>query len=143
MAIAIPIAVLVILAGAIAFLIDEPLRRYTEAKMNQALKGYTARIGKLDFHPLGFSLDLNDVVITQDAHPDPPVLRLEQLSASVHWRALLSGRVVGDIELEKPAVYVNLPQARKEIADPTPVKDRGWQDAPGSLSAEDRSLRDP
>jgi hypothetical protein len=129
MAIAIPIAVLVILAAAIAFLIDEPLRRYTEAKMNQALKGYTARIGRLDFHPLGFSLDLNDVVITQDAHPDPPVLRLEQLSASVHWRALLSGRVVGDVELEKPAVYVNLPQARKEIADPTPVKERGWQDA--------------
>jgi hypothetical protein len=129
MAIAIPIAILVILAGAIAFLIDEPLRRYTEAKMNQALKGYTARIGKLDFHPLGFSLDLNDVVITQEAHPDPPVLRLEQLSASVHWRALFSGRVVGDVELEKPAVYVNLPQARKEIADPTPVKDRGWQDA--------------
>jgi uncharacterized protein DUF748 len=129
MAIAIPIAVLVILAGAIAFLIDEPLRRYTEAKMNQALKGYTARIGKLDFHPLGFSLDLNDVVITQDAHPDPPVLRLEQLSASVHWRALLSGRLVGDVELGKPAVYVNLLQAKKEIADPTPVKDRGWQDA--------------
>ncbi len=129
MAIAIPIAVLVILAVTIAFLIDEPLRRYTEAKMNHALKGYTARIGKLDFHPLGFSLDLRDVVITQDAHPEPPVFRLERLSASVHWRALLSRRLVGDVELDKPAVYVNLPQARKEIADPTPVRDRGWQDA--------------
>jgi Domain of Unknown Function (DUF748) len=125
----IALAVLAIVAYTIAFLIDEPLRRYTEAKLNDALKGYTARIGKLDFHPHGFSLDLYDVVVTQDAHPDPAVLRVEHLSASVHWRALLSGRVVGDVELEKPAVYVNLPQARKEIADPTPVKDRGWQDA--------------
>src|SRR5215475_1358384 len=119
MAIAIPIAALT----------DEPMRRYTETKMNQALKGYTARIGKLDFHPLGYSLDLYDVVITQDAHPDPPVLQIARLSASVQWRALLSGRLVGDVEIEKPTVYLNLPQARKEINDPTPVKERGWQDA--------------
>jgi hypothetical protein len=129
MAIGIPIAVVLIIAYTLAFLIDEPLRRYTEAKMNHALKGYTARIGKLDFHPLGYSLDLWDVVVTQDAHPDPAVLRIARLSASVHWRALLSGRLVGDIEIEKPTVYLNLPQARKEIADPTPVKERGWQDA--------------
>jgi hypothetical protein len=129
MAIGIPIALILILAYAIAVLIDEPLRRYTEAKMNQALKGYTARIGKLDFHPVGLSLDLGDVVVTQDAHPDPPILRLERLSASVHWRALLSGKLVGDVELIRPSVYLNLPQARKEINDPTPVKERGWQDA--------------
>jgi len=129
MAIGIPIAVILILAYATAFLIDEPLRRYTEAKMNHALKGYTARIGTLDFHPIGFSLTLRNVVITQDAHPDPPVLRLERLSASVHWRALRSGKVVGDVELVRPSVYLNLPQARKEINDPTPVKQRGWQDA--------------
>jgi hypothetical protein len=129
MAIGIPIAIVLLLAYTIAFLIDEPLRRYTETKMNRALKGYTARIGALNFHPLGFSLDLTDVVITQHAHPEPAVLRVERLSASVHWRALLSGRLVGDVELEKPAVYLDLPQARKEIADPTPVKERGWQEA--------------
>lgn len=128
-AIAIPIAILLLIAYTIAFLIDEPLRRYTETKVNRALKGYTARIGKLNFHPVGFSLDLHDVVVTQDAYPDPPVIRLEQLSASVHWRAILTGKVVGDIELVKPTLYVNLPQARKEMNDPTPVKDRGWQDA--------------
>jgi len=128
-AIGIPVAIPLILVYAIAFLTDEPLRRYTETKMNYALKGYTARIGKLDLHPLGYSLDLHDVVITQDAHPDPPVLRITHLSASVHWRALLSGRLVGDVELEQPTVYLNLPQARKEITDPTPVKERGWQDA--------------
>src|SRR5215470_4358555 len=99
-------AIILMLAYAIAFLIDEPLRRYTEAKMNHALKGYTARIGKLDFHPIGLSLDLRDVVVTQDAHPDPPILRLDRLSASVHWRALLSGKLVGDVELIYPSVYL-------------------------------------
>src|SRR5262249_56085325 len=84
MAIAIPIAALLIIVFTIAFLTDEPMRRYTETKMNQALKGYTARIGKLDFHPLGYSLDLYDVLITQDAHPDPPVLQIPRLTATVH-----------------------------------------------------------
>jgi hypothetical protein len=127
--ISVPIALVVIAVYALAFMLDEPLRRYTEEKMNRALKGYTASIKALDFHPLGFSLDLEDVTITQDEHPEPPVLRVDRLSASVHWRALFFGRLVADIEIEKPTVHVNLPQARKEITDPVPVKERGWQEA--------------
>jgi len=37
--------------------------------------------------------------------------------------------VVGDMLIARPKVYLNLPQMRKEIADPTPVKERGWQEA--------------
>ena len=37
--------------------------------MNRALKGYTARIGKLNFHPVGFSLDLRDVLVVQELTP--------------------------------------------------------------------------
>jgi len=138
-AISVPIAIVLIIVYTIAFLLDEPLRRYTEAKMNRALKGYSAHIETLDFHPLGFSLDLKSLTVTQGAHPDPAVLRIERLSASVHWRALLSGQLVADVEIEKPTVYVNLPQASKEISDPTPIKERGWQDA-WRLSTRSRSI---
>ena len=127
--ITVPIVLLVIAAYVLAFMLDEPLRRITQGKMNHALKGYTANIKRLDFHPFGFSLDLRHVTITQDEHPDPPVLLVERLSASVHWRALLSGRLVADVEIIRPVVRVDLPQARKEISDPVPVKERGWQEA--------------
>ena len=90
---------------------------------------FTARITKLDFHPLGLSLELRDTIVTQDEHPDPPIARIPLLKASVYWRALLHGRAVGDFLLDRPTVHLNLTQARKEIADPTPVKERGWQDA--------------
>ena len=123
------IGLVVLMAYAVAFLVDEPLRRYTEAKMNRALTGYTARIARLDFHPHGFSLDLDGVVVVQDAHPDPPVARIRRLHASVHWRALLHGRLVGDIEIDTPSIHVDLAQARKEITDAVPVKERGWQEA--------------
>lgn len=118
-----------VLAYSVAFLIDEPLRRSMERQLNDRLKGYTVRVGKLDFHPHGLSLDLKKIVITQDAQPDPPVARIGRLSASVEWRALLSGRLVGDVEIVRPKVNLNLAQAREEIKDPVPVEERGWQEA--------------
>ena len=127
--IGVPIAIIIVLAYTLAFLIDEPLRRYTEEKMNRALKGYTVHIKTLDFHPHNFSIVLKGLTVIQDAHPDPPVMDIPYLHASVHWRALIHGRVVGDMFINRPKVYMNLAQLRKEIADPTPVKDRGWQEA--------------
>jgi hypothetical protein len=128
------LVVLLLVAVAVAlFFIDEPLRRYTEAKMNASLKGYTAHIGKLHFGPTNFSMDLRNVIIVQNEHPDPPVANFERIYASVHWKALLHGRVVGDVQIEHPVVVLNLTQARSEINDPTPVTDKGWQDALQSI----------
>ena len=127
--VAVPVAVVVLLAYAVAFAIDEPLRWYTEAKVNRALKGYTVRINALDFHPHNLSLDLKGLTITQNDHPDPPVMHIPFLRASVHWRALVHGRVVGDMFLDRPEVHMNVVQLRKEIADPTPIEQRAWQEA--------------
>jgi Domain of Unknown Function (DUF748) len=120
---------LVVAAVIAAFFIDEPLRRRTEAKINAALKGYTVKIEKLDFHPIGFSLDLENLVITQDANPEPAVAEIANLTASVNWRALLSGHVVADFELNNPKLFINLKQTQNEIKDDTPIDERGWQDA--------------
>ena len=73
------VAVLVVLAVVVSFFLDEPLRRQIEGRMNARMKGYTAHIGKLDFHPVGFAIDFYDVVFMQDAAPDPPVMRLKRL----------------------------------------------------------------
>jgi uncharacterized protein DUF748 len=128
------LAMLLLVASFIAlFFVDEPLRRYTEAKMNASLEGYTARVGRMHFNPINFSMDVRDIVIAQNEHPDPPVASIERIYASVHWRALLAGRVVGDALIDHPAVVLNLTQARAEIADPTPVKDKGWQHALQSI----------
>jgi len=112
-----------------SFLIDEPLRGYMERKLNANLEGYTARLGALDFHPLGFSLDLEDLVIVQNENPDPPVAAIPQLSASVQWRALLAARVVADFIMDRPAIYINRKQTKKEMEDEIPVQERGWQEA--------------
>ncbi|HMF48068.1 MAG TPA: DUF748 domain-containing protein [Candidatus Saccharimonadales bacterium] len=114
---------------AASFFLDEPLRRRMEANLNAALKGYSVRLGKLDFHPIGLSLDLEDLIIHQNGNPEPPVAQIPKLAASVDWRALLRGRVVADFVIDSPRLYINRKQARQEIEDQTPIKDRGWQQA--------------
>ena len=121
--------VLIVLVIIAAFFIDEPLRQRMEANLNRALRGYTVRIGKLDFHPIGLSLDLEDSLITQNDNPDPPVAQIANLSASVQWRALLRGRLVADFEVDNPKIYLNRKQAKQEYDDKVPMKERGWQQA--------------
>ena len=119
----------ILLAVIASFFIDEPLRRRMEANLNRALVGYTVRIGKLDFHPIGFSLDLENSIIIQNDNPKPPVAQIANLSASVHWRALLRGKLVADFEIDNPKFYINRRQAKKELDDKVPMKERGWQQA--------------
>jgi hypothetical protein len=126
---AVPVAIVVVLSIVVAFFIDEPLRRMTEDEMNRRMKGYTAHIRKLDFHPIGFAVDFYDVQLIQNANPDPPVMRIERLTASVQWRALIHRALVADFELVKPIIYVDKSHFETELKDPTPVKEHGWQDA--------------
>jgi hypothetical protein len=65
----------------------------------------------------------------QTAHPDPPVAYIPDLHASVHWKALLFGHLVGDFQINDPKVRIDLSQFVQEAKDPTPVKDKGWQEA--------------
>lgn len=122
-------AIVVIVAVAVVYFVDEPIRRRMEAELNHRLKGYSVRIGRADFHPIGFGLDLDDVVVTQDAEPDPPVARIPRLGASVQWRELLHARVVADFVIDHPTVHFTHQQEEKEARDPVPLQERGWQEA--------------
>ena len=110
-------------------LLDKPLQGYMERKLNARLKGYTVHLGGVRFHPFGFALDLTDVVIVQEANPQPPVAWIPKLSASVQWQALLYGRVVADFLLDRPAVYLDLRHVRAEQKSRVPLRERGWQEA--------------
>jgi len=120
---------ILILSFVAAYLLDEPLRKKMETDINNSLKGYTVRIQRLDFHPFGLSLDLNESTIYQSAHPDPPIAHIPKLSASVHWKALLHGRLVADFELANPTIRFDLTQFSQENRDETPIKEKGWQEA--------------
>src|SRR5512138_1501194 len=109
--------------------LDEPVRRIMERNANSRLQGYTIHIGKLRLHPLNLSVELLDSVIVQNEHPDPPMARIPRFLATIHWRALLHRRLVADILFDRLQLHITLPQASQEVRDPTPVEQRGWQEA--------------
>jgi hypothetical protein len=101
------LGVLVLTVVIVASVADEPLRRYVEGEANSALPGYHVTIGAVDLHPFTFSVELRDIIIRQDIHPDPPVLSIAHVTVDAELAPLLSGRVGAAVRVESPAVAVN------------------------------------
>jgi len=127
-AVGIPAALLLVLYGA-SYVLDEPLRSSMEQRMNRDLKGYSVRLPGLHLQLVGLSMTLKGLTVLQQAHPDPPVVSFPVIKASIHWRALLSGKLVAEFVLDRPKVNINLQQLRSEAASKVSLKERGWQQA--------------
>lgn len=120
---------LLVATAALSWSVDEPARRYMERQINSRLVGYTVSVRALRVHPWTVSLELIDATISQNANPRPPVALIRSLTAGLHWRALVHGKVVADVTFDRPALYVNLKNLRTEAASDVALKDRGWQRA--------------
>lgn len=123
------IGVIAIGSAVLYFVNSEKMRRYAETQMNRHLKGYAVKIGGARFNPLFFSLRLGDLSLIQEANPQPPVAGVKELKVSLHWSELLRGRLVADLHIERPNIFVNLAAFRAEQASDVPLKEKGWQDA--------------
>lgn len=123
------IVVLALLLVVASFSVNEPLRARMERSLNAELQGYTVQLRALAFSPLGFSITLKDLTISQNAHPQPPVARFPELRASVYWQALLRGRLLADFVVRQPYLRIDRTQLRQEVASDIALKDEGWQRA--------------
>jgi hypothetical protein len=112
-----------------SYLLDEPLRAAMERRINAPLKGYSVRLPGLHFQPIGLSLTLKGMTVFQQANPEPPIARFPVLHFGISWREILRGKVVGEVEAERPEVRIDLRQYRTEAASAVPLKERGWQQA--------------
>jgi Domain of Unknown Function (DUF748) len=124
----IPVALVLVLYIA-SFFLDEPLRRITEEKINRDLKGYSVLLPGLHVQLIGLSSTLKGLTILQRAHPDPPIAYFPIFKVSIHWREILSGRLVAELRLDQPKININLLQLRNEAASKVPLKEIGWQQA--------------
>lgn len=112
-----------------SFFIDEPLRGYIETNLNENLEGYTVKLEAMDFHPLGFSIDFENLTLRQAANPDPPLLIIPSWNASIQWAELFKMKFVSDHLIKNAEVVFLYTQAEKEVKDKTDVEDKGWQEA--------------
>lgn len=121
--------VLALLLTAGSFLLDEPLRRIMEERINRNLKGYSVQLSAAHLQLIDLSLTLKGLTLFQQAHPTPPVVSFPVITATIHWREIFSGRLVAEVLLNQPKININLKQLRSEAASTVPLKERGWQQA--------------
>ncbi|NTV15227.1 MAG: DUF748 domain-containing protein [Desulfobulbaceae bacterium] len=124
----IPVVLALVLCVA-PYLLDEPLRRITEKKINRNLKGYSVRLPELHVQWINLSVTMKGLALHQQAHPEPPVGYFPVIKATIHWREILGGRLVAEATLEQPKINFNLMQLRSEADSTVPLKKRGWQQA--------------
>lgn len=124
----IPVALALVLSVA-PFFLDEPLRRITEKKINQNLKGYAVRLPELHVQWIGFSVTMRGLALFQQAHPEPAIGYFPVIRTTIHWREILRGRLVAESTLDQPEININLLQLRSEAAGAVPLRERGWQQA--------------
>lgn len=110
-------------------LLAGPVRRWAERTINSDLKGYTVRIARARPHLWRAGLDLDDLVLVQDSHPEPPVADFGAIQFSLDWRTLLHFKWNGNLTLLRPALHIDLAQIREAAASQVSLKDQGWQRA--------------
>jgi hypothetical protein len=125
---AISLLVLLLVAGVALFFIDEPLRAFIERQLNTHVEAYAFTVGKAHLYP-NLSLLVEDLVMTQRKHPNPPVASIPKWHFSIQWRHIFSGVLVSDYLIDHPTLHITLPQAKKEVQDEVPIHQKGWRDA--------------
>ena len=127
---AIGVLVIVLIAAAALFFADEPLRAFIERQLNANVEGYSFTVGKAHLYP-NVSLLVEDLVMTQTKHPNPPVASIPKWHFSIQWRHIFSGVLVSDYLIDHPTLHITLPQAKKEVqdVDVRPIHEKGWRDA--------------
>jgi hypothetical protein len=122
-------AVVIVALFIASFFLDGMIRTRTQAAINQKLKGYQVALARAHLQLVGGLLTLNSLKIIQQAHPRPAVADIPMMRFHIEWKELLSRRVVADVLLSHPRVYIDQTELVSEKNDRVPLKQKGWQDA--------------
>jgi len=109
-------------------LVEQPLRRYIEKKLNLALPGYTLSLGDLELHLLRLAITLKQLTIIQQANPQPVMASIPSLHAGVQWAEILKGSLGTEAEIFRPRIRASIQQLRSALKRKEPVKERQWRD---------------
>jgi hypothetical protein len=131
---------LLLLVATLATALAPRLRPWIVRESNARLQGYELALGAVALRPWSLTLELRDLVIRQEAHPDPAMLAVPRLLVDVEWPALLRGRVVARALVDGPSLVVDVAQLRAEAADRVPLARRGWQRLPELYPLEVNTL---
>lgn len=127
------VLLLPVFLGSLDALLAGPMRTWAERTMNSKLNGYTVRIARVRPHLWRLAFDLDDLVLVQNLHPVPPVADIGALQFSTQLHELLRFKLAATLNIQRPALHIDLPQIEAEARSHVGLKARGWQSAVEAL----------
>lgn len=80
------------------------VKNYVNKTLNE-IEGYSGHIEDVDIHLLRGAYLIKELKLVQTGDSIPiPFLDIERIDLSIHWGALLKGRVVGEVVMDRPLV---------------------------------------
>ena len=118
-----------LLVGILAFsyFINPIVRERVETAMNRGLRGYHAKLAGAHLQVLNASPTLYGLTVMQNAHPEPPVAKVEELRLRIQWRELIQGHVVANVLVQGPAFRINVRQLQAQRAGKVSLREVGGQ----------------
>jgi membrane protein len=102
------------------------------------IPGYSAHIDHVDLNLFSGKLLIQGFALDQKVdHRDAPVARIDSVRVHASWKSVVRGRLVGDIEINKPRLWIDLPRLQQSqkpspetTAPPSPAQNgkAPWQD---------------
>ena len=140
----IAVGVLVRPGAALDVLADEPLRARSSGASTSA-RGLLGAAGRRRLSPVELlDVELDRLVVRQEANPEPAVLDFPAWSAACSGRRCFVCGWWATAGSTRPASTSTPSSSAHERRDDVAMKDRGWQDAlRGDLSAEDQRVPHP
>ena len=87
----------------------------------QKIPGYRGHLEHIELHLFKGRIALRELVLNQTVdHHDAALFRVESVEAQISWRHLMKGLLVGDIEIDRPSVLIDLDQQKKKQIASTP-----------------------
>jgi hypothetical protein len=82
------------------------VKHYVNNKLDQ-LPGYTGHVDDIDIALLRGAYVIKGMVLAKKTDPPKlPFLSVKQADLSIEWNALFKGKLVGEVELERPVVHI-------------------------------------
>ena len=125
----IPIAVILIVVVAIYFYLDVWATKYVNRVLGE-IKGYQGSVENVSIHVYRGAYELHGLKINKVSGNIPaPFVDIALVDFSIEWQALMQGRIVSEIALEKPILNFAVSKSGAKQTG----KEGNWQDTIAKL----------
>lgn len=109
------IALLVIIRIVLPFIVE----RYVNKTLND-LPGYTGYVEDVDLSLYRGAYRIEGLVLEEEeGNPETPFLHISEIDLSIDWRALFKGKIVGEVVLLRPELFIKTaPESKEAIEEP-------------------------